>query len=348
MSSSLLMRCTAVAGAVAAGGFCIAVAPSHAQPGPDPPTVGLRLLSTLPLAALSRAGAAVSAIPIPTSLRSSIYSAYSREPAEEAELELSEYRSFADFFARKLRSDARFVDPRADIVSPVDGTVVAAGVVRDGGVLPGKVKGVEFTARQLLNAGDHDPLTHSADAESAARTDLYAVVLSLSPRDCHQFKSPANFRITEKRHVAGGRYWLDTPVVDGGAPGYVRNERVALVGAWTGGMCSLTAVGAPGIGTIELEREVLGAESNVCDVLLRPGDGLGGFRLGSAVVLVFEAPAGGFKFEVEPDSRIRAGEAVGQLLSPSLLSPMNPAVSGANSKQRKKPEATGVRTRRSW
>lgn len=46
---------------------------------------------------------------------------------------------------------------------------------------------------------------------------------------------------------------------------------------------------------------------------LRPGDEMGGFYLGSTVVLVFEAPSN-FEFKLTAGQRIKMGEALGDIV----------------------------------
>ena len=46
------------------------------------------------------------------------------------------------------------------------------------------------------------------------------------------------------------------------------------------------------------------------------GEQLGGFKMGSTVVLVFEAPED-FAFTVEPGQKLIYGEPIGQLAGPS-------------------------------
>lgn len=45
---------------------------------------------------------------------------------------------------------------------------------------------------------------------------------------------------------------------------------------------------------------------------LRVGEEMGGFKLGSTVVLVFEAPEN-FKFVIEAGQRVKMGQALGRI-----------------------------------
>lgn len=113
---------------------------------------------------------------------------------------------------------------------------------------------------------------------------------------------------------------------------FVLNERVALLGKWKHGFFSMIPVGATNVGSIKInfdealktnqkEDIPLGTYTEVTyksasKVLggkaLRYGDEMGGFYLGSTVVLVFEAPSS-FKFNVTAGQKIKMGEALGQI-----------------------------------
>ena len=111
----------------------------------------------------------------------------------EAEREsLDDYRSFNDFFTRRLKPGARPVaeDERA-VVSPADGYLSQFGVVEDGRLL--QAKGHRFSVAALLT-----------DAELARRYKggAYAIVY-LSPRDYHRVHAPAAGRLARTIEVPG-------------------------------------------------------------------------------------------------------------------------------------------------
>jgi len=193
---------------------------------------------------------------------------------------------------------------------------------------------------------------------------LFYVVVYLAPGDYHRFHSPVSWVCSTRRHFAGELYSV-SPYVQRTLPGlFTLNERVVLLGRWKHGFFSYTSVGATNVGSIvinfdkelrtnslttdtEADRQAaLAAERGepysgfseasyaaASKVLgghaLRRGEEMGGFRLGSSIVLVFEAPAGkikkkseadssseeeivgGFKWAVESGQRIQVGQALG-------------------------------------
>ncbi|KAL8454462.1 hypothetical protein Emed_000183 [Eimeria media] len=105
-------------------------------------------------------------------------------------------------------------------------------------------------------------------------------------------------------------------------------ERVVLSGSWIGGCLHLAAVAACNVGDIRLEKEPdlrtnrdrvvlrhLGGDIDIRTFRDKPlqfgvGSHVGEFRLGSTIVLVFEAPQD-FEFCVKPGQRILAGSRLG-------------------------------------
>lgn len=326
--------------ALATGGLATgvgAIAAAHSKEGP-PTGQAANLLRALPLNAIGLTAGYISAIPIPRPLRASVFSYYCSlvgcDPLE-SDRPLDEFSSLAAFFARSLRSDARSVDSSGTLVSPADGVIMALGPVGAFGTI--EVKGSKYRIRDLLAASEREPLSVSSVAvadrsrqfESESMRLWYAV-LHMSPGHCHRFSSPARWMCAARRHVAGYLLWLN-PQIEGL---YTQNERVVLVGTWSHGLFTMTAVGAAGRGTIALDFE-----KDICrpgirtacghidhhgyksPVALAAGDSIGGFLLGSAIVLVFEAPENEFEFTAQAGDSIRTGEKLGDVKAPSTDKP---------------------------
>lgn len=188
-------------------------------------------------------------------------------------------------------------------------------------------------------------------------TSLYYAVIYLAPGDYHRFHSPTNWVVERRRHFAGELYSV-SPYLQRTLPGlFTLNERVVLLGRWRWGFFSYVPVGATNVGSIvvNFDRELrtnslttdtaadlaadeaakrgepyLGfAEATyeaASPVLhghaLRRGDEMGGFQLGSTVVLVFEAPTTGaaeggekrgWEWKVDKGQTIKMGQALGRV-----------------------------------
>lgn len=162
---------------------------------------------------------------------------------------------------------------------------------------------------------------------------LYFCVIYLSPGDYHRFHSPAPWVVELRRHFRGELYSV-APSIASRLPNlFVVNERVALLGRWRHGFFSMTPIGATNVGSIQIhfdrnlrtnvhaERQLAGSYTEATyhaasrllgGQPLAPGDEMGCFRLGSTVVLVFEAPES-FRFHCHAGDRVRVGEALGDV-----------------------------------
>jgi len=116
---------------------------------------------------------------------------------------------------------------------------------------------------------------------------------------------------------------------------FVLNERVALLGRWKHGFFGMVPVGATNVGSIkvnfdqELRTNIRGrrpppgtyteAVYSAASPILRgqpltPAEEMGGFCLGSTIVLVFEAPSD-FEFTVHPGEKVKVGQRLGDIAS---------------------------------
>jgi phosphatidylserine decarboxylase len=198
----------------------------------------------------------------------------------------------------------------------------------------------------------------------ANRTILYYTVIYLAPGDYHHFHSPIAWVVERRRHFAGELYSV-SPYLQRKLPGlFTLNERVALLGRWRWGFFCMIPVGATNVGSIkinfdaELRTNSLLTETaadraaaeatergepytgfvevtygSASPVLrghpLRRGEDMGGFQLGSTIVLVFEAPKGqhpsldeglsgdkskrkgGWNWAVAKGQKVKVGQALG-------------------------------------
>jgi phosphatidylserine decarboxylase len=162
---------------------------------------------------------------------------------------------------------------------------------------------------------------------------LFFCVVYLAPGDYHRFHSPTSWVVERRRHFRGELYSV-SPYVASRLPNlFVLNERVALLGRWRHGFFSMIPVGATNVGSIRInfdkalrtnvrqQRRLAGTYSEASYSLaskvlggqpLQKGDEMGGFLLGSTIVLVFEAPEE-FDFTCKPGQKIKFGERLGDI-----------------------------------
>lgn len=162
---------------------------------------------------------------------------------------------------------------------------------------------------------------------------LFFCVIYLAPGDYHRFHSPTSWVVERRRHFRGELYSV-SPYVASRLPNlFVLNERVALLGRWRHGFFSMVPVGATNVGSIKInfdkalrtnvrqQRRLAGtyseaSYSQASKLLggqpLQAGEEMGGFLLGSTIVLVFEAPEE-FGFVCKAGRKVHVGEKLGDI-----------------------------------
>lgn len=261
---------------------------------------------------------------LPRGIRESLIASFARKygiDVSEAEKPIGEYCGLHDFFTRRLRPDARPVDPRPEVVvSPADGTVVDVGTVVEGKLL--EAKGSAFRLSDLL-----------ADGEAAAKLEggAYAITY-LSPRDYHRVHAPVAGRIVAWHHVPGklfpvnNRSFLREPGL------FAKNERFVTLIESEMGLCAVVMVAAVGVGhiTAAYDADVTTHTAGFSDggvrhkkfdqpVAIERAGELGIFHLGSTTIVVFE-PGRVTLDPMDVGSTTRMGAAMGRVVrsSPQL------------------------------
>ncbi|KAI9008027.1 phosphatidylserine decarboxylase-domain-containing protein [Gaertneriomyces semiglobifer] len=169
---------------------------------------------------------------------------------------------------------------------------------------------------------------HALDKLKPGKSLFFAVIY-LAPGDYHRFHSPTEWSVNRRRHFAGELFSVSPMAVNWIKNLFILNERVVLLGEWAHGFFSMIPVGATNVGAIRVDfdpelrtnqswRHATHPPGQYDELLyltapkLRKGDEMGGFMLGSTVVLVFEAPTN-FEFLLEPGRKVKMGETIGRL-----------------------------------
>ncbi|ORZ38172.1 phosphatidylserine decarboxylase-domain-containing protein [Catenaria anguillulae PL171] len=222
------------------------------------------------------------------------------------------------------------------------------------------IKGAGYNVQTLLGGGGSSSSSATTTAAGVGKelaavdahhargeSDLYYAVIYLAPGDYHRFHSPANWKVAERRHVHGELLSVSPRLLRRLPTLFTLNERVALVGQWGAEhkhnhLFAMVPVGATNVGSIRINFDAelatnhpgwygglgYGIDTRVYGngkdgaVALTKGQEVGGFMLGSTVVLVFEAPKNGFKWAGKAREaldkglpiKVKVGEALGEII----------------------------------
>lgn len=228
---------------------------------------------------------------------------------EAANPDFSTYPTFNEFFTRPLKAGVRPLANTA-LVSPVDGAISQLGPIKKDQIF--QAKGHHYSTRALVGG----------DAKLAAEfEDGTFATIYLSPKDYHRIHMPCDGRLTRMIYVPGDLFSVN-PATARGVPGlFARNERVVCVFETATGPFVLTLVGATIVGSMATvwhgvvnpprTRKVREWRYDDQNIVLKKGDEMGRFLLGSTVVLLF--PKEGhvqFNPSWEAARPVRMGEAM--------------------------------------
>jgi phosphatidylserine decarboxylase len=222
------------------------------------------------------------------------------------------YASFNEFFTRALRPDARPVDaaPLA-IVSPVDGTVSAAGRIEDQRLI--QAKGQVYSLEALL-AGERELV-------EAFRGGDFAT-LYLAPYDYHRIHMPVGGTLSATIHVPGKLFSVNATTAARVPLLFARNERVICVFETDCGRLAVVLVGALFVGSISTvwageitpakRRRPTTLPSPVAPVTLGRGTEMGRFNMGSTVILLTQRGRARWRESLRPGVTVSVGERIGE------------------------------------
>ncbi len=222
------------------------------------------------------------------------------------------FRNFNEFFVRELDADARPMpaDPAA-IVSPVDGTVSAAGDIRQNSIF--QAKGIDYTLEDLL-------------VVDQTRTDAFVdgkfATIYLAPYNYHRVHSPVAGRLDAIHYVPGDLFSVNAATVRNVRGLFRRNERLILHIRTSSGPAAVILVGALNVGSITTPwtGEVRPRRRGVTESVpldhwpeIARGDLLGWFNMGSTVIVLLPRGAADWDASLEPGASVIMGQSVGAL-----------------------------------
>lgn len=202
---------------------------------------------------------------------------------------VSSYRTFNDFFYRKLKETARPISGGEDTaLLPADGRHL--GIVDVAAADGVYAKGQHFSLGSLLG-----------DAALAKRfAGGTAVISRLCPMDYHRFHAPVSGRIVEQRLINGWLYSVSPIALRRNVSYLWENKRVlSLIDSEPFGEVAFVAIGATCVGSIRMTARE--------GAVFQRGDELGYFAFGgSCVVTLFKKG----RIALESDLATRGAEQV--------------------------------------
>lgn len=233
---------------------------------------------------------------------------YQVNMSEAAESDIRAYPSFNAFFTRALRADARPLST-APWLCPVDGSISQFGQIQDGTIF--QAKGHSFSSTTLIG-GDAKLAAHYQHGSFA---NIY-----LSPRDYHRIHMPCDGRLLKMIYVPGDLFSVN-PVTARGVPNlFARNERVVCVFETAVGPVTMVLVGATIVGSVATtwhgvvnpprSRQPREWDYSKQAILLKQGEEMGRFMLGSTVLVLMPSADVAFNPSWQPAGAVRMGEAM--------------------------------------
>ncbi|MDQ7090099.1 MAG: archaetidylserine decarboxylase [Methylococcales bacterium] len=244
---------------------------------------------------------------------STIIKIYKVNMSEAREPDINAYASFNHFFTRELKEGARVIaQENKGIISPADGAVSQAGLIREGAIF--QAKGKSFTVTDLLGG---DELRAKPFNEGLFST------IYLSPKDYHRLHMPITGKLKEMIHVPGRLFSVNAATARSVPQLFARNERVVCIFETEIGEMALILVGAIFVSSIETVWQGVITPPTISDVrhwsygddapVLKKGDEMGRFNMGSTIIVLFAKNKASWKETFVAGKAIKMGESIGTM-----------------------------------
>ena len=237
---------------------------------------------------------------------------YQVNMAEALEENPLAYKSFNDFFTRALKPNARPIasDSKA-IISPADGAISQIGAITADKIF--QAKGHDYSVTTLLGGNEQ---------RAAAFVGGQFATVYLSPKDYHRVHMPFMGKLTQMIYVPGDLFSVNTTTAENVPNLFARNERVVCLFDTEVGQMAVVLVGAmivAGIatawaGNLAPQGKNIVVTNYDGSIILKKGDELGRFYLGSTAIVLFGANVMQWRNNLTATTPVRMGEAMGQIV----------------------------------
>jgi len=229
--------------------------------------------------------------------------------SEAANSHINSYSTFNEFFTRQLRGNARPL-ATAPYICPVDGAISQLGEIKVDQIF--QAKGHHYSTTALV--GGDKALAEKFDNGRFA-------CIYLSPKDYHRIHMPCDGTLKNMIYVRGDLFSVN-PITAQGVPGlFARNERVVCEFESANGPFVMVLVGATIVGSMAMTwhglvnpprtKNIRTWHYENQNIILKQGDEMGKFLLGSTVVMLFTKQAFQFNAAWSATKAVQLGEMMG-------------------------------------
>ena len=272
------------------------------------------LFKITPTCILSRLFGLITRIPVSQKILAPVIEWY----CEKFEVNMKEYsipkngyRTFDEFFTRKLKPKARPIATCPKIVtSPVDALIYEFGKIDNTSII--QAKGIDFSINDLV------PSATANNFHNGMFITLY-----LSPGDYHRIHSPVAGKIIGYFNIPGRLFTVQEYMVNQLKGLFSKNERLISYIQTAKSLIAVCKIGAMNVGRISINHADIVTnktfrkkEENFYDndkiKNVKAGDEIGMFHLGSTIILLF--PKNSIKFTgIKAGKKVKMGQKIGTL-----------------------------------
>jgi len=249
---------------------------------------------------------------------------YQVDMEEAVHARLEDYACFNDFFTRALRAGVRPIAAAPNhLVCPADGVISQFGQIDEGRIF--QAKDFRYTVYELL----------ADDTLAKSFQHGHFATVYLAPRDYHRVHMPLDGTLSDMLYVPGQLFSVNSLTAKHVPRLFARNERVVTVFHTPYGKMALVLIGAmivAGIETVWAGQVAprSGHLQHTCyspadAAVLRKGDEMGRFKMGSTVVVLVANPELQWQHHIANGMSVRMGQALGTFLGvhPNAVPPLH-------------------------
>ena len=227
---------------------------------------------------------------------------------EILEQDLSKYKTFNEFFIRKVKPELRPIDTKCKAISPVDGTVGEAGDISCGRLI--QAKGLDYSLCALVGGNKED----SDYFENGRFATLY-----LSPANYHRIHMPIDGTLVKTIHVPGKLFPVGSSNISHMPDLYTVNERLVCIFETKLGRMAVIMVGAALVGSINTVWGGTVVRRKGVEVIdyshddsynYKRGDEIGHFKYGSTVIVLWANGKGDLPYDLAVGTPVKFGRSL--------------------------------------